>query len=160
MTTVIVDARAGVIASDNMATTNEGDIPIYCQKIFPITKGPNKGDFVGSVGIEGPFYVFLDAYTGGDNLEPLNAGESDAFEAVILKSDGRIFVADHWMRPYELETAIYGSGSGGGYAMAAMLAGATIEESLLIACAMDSGSNMMNKAAQIGRIKKNARRRK
>lgn len=158
MTTVVVDTRVGMIASDNMATTNEGDISVYCKKLYKIKKGPNKGDILASVGNEGPFFWFLgkyesDSISDDDSVPPYDMAFEDAFEAVILTADNRILVADKWFRPYELQADFYASGSGGPFAYGAMKHGASITSAIRVACECDPHSSLMGKSAQVMKVK-------
>lgn len=67
--------------------------------------------------------------------------EEYSFSCLVISEDGtRTWLLDDELEPIEIYDDIIGLGSGGGYAAAARMAGATIERSIEIAIVRDSNS--------------------
>ena len=152
MTTIVVDREMGYMAADRMATSNDNDVAIECPKIREIEQADGV-HLMACAGNEGPAQVFEDWYTYGDWDEPLETMEStdydEGFTAVILTPKSEIWLADKFMRPYQIFGGLphgqkrsrwYCAGSGGAFAWAVLWAGCGIEKAMNAAIEMDPNS--------------------
>lgn len=75
--------------------------------------------------------------------------QNDRFSGVLVKPDGQIFTCGKSGRLIRIE-APFAIGSGGGYAVAAMIAGKSALEAVQIACRLDpfSGGHLTSLAVQ------------
>ena len=127
MTTIACDGKS--LAADGMATCNGIVTDRNMIKIWKL----KDGRLLGCAGDAGTAIAFREWLEGGEKPE-LN----DNFDALVLNRDGECF---YYSRPNlvpvpaELPTAI---GSGMGFAIAAMDAGATAVRAVEIACGRDT----------------------
>lgn len=129
MTTILADAKKGVMVCDSMAS--------YGDSWFPVTKVYRVGDeLVGWAGqySEGPRW--LDWYSSGQRGKMPSIGN---ISVLILGADGlRIFEPGGLSTP--IERGWQAVGSGANAAMGAFMAGADAKKAVEIACKIDSGS--------------------
>jgi len=138
MTTIVVDGEMGFMAADRMATSNDGDVACEYPKLRKCGAG-----IIASAGHEAPATMFEEWFEHGDwddPLDPLELGEADDFTAVMLLPNCEIWLADKFMRPYEIHTRWYAAGSGGVFAWAVLMAGCGIEKAMETAIKMDPNS--------------------
>ena len=139
MTTIVVDSEIGYIAADRMATSNDGDVA--CE--YPKIRRGGDG-LIACAGNEGPATIFEEWFLHDEWDEPLDSlgqlEEYDDFTAVILLNDGGIWVADKFMRPYQIHSRWYAAGSGGAFAWAVLMAGCGLEKAMETALKMDPNS--------------------
>lgn len=129
MTTVFADAKAGVMVSDSRCSG--GDI------WFPMTKVHRVGDeLVGIVGTVSQGACWLEWYRGGRaGAKPKLTG----FGALILRPTGLVEV-DVDCSEQVVERGFHGAGTGGGFAVAAFMAGADPVRAVEIALQIDTNS--------------------
>lgn len=140
MTTIVCDRERKVMASDSQITgqyIHETDF----QKIVEITD--EHEEVVGLIGFAGrPSRVqyFIDWFNAGCNPEnwPKQL-EDDFVEIVVMHEDGSTHVYQDSPYPIIVEENIT-VGSGGSYAKAALMAGASAEEAVKIAICLDEYS--------------------
>lgn len=125
MTTIATDGKT--IAGDSQMQTD-----FVCQggskKLFTL----KDGSIVGFCGQSQFWLPLVEWLNGGDRPELKDA----EFGAIILTPEGRIFHLDDGFYKTECPPP-YAMGSGGGFAMGAMLAGKTPEEAVKIAAKLD-----------------------
>lgn len=143
MTTIVVDAKMGLMAADRMVTANDGEVAISCEtKIERVDIGGDQY-LVGMAGMEGPAEHFMEWFREGDWDEPPspweNLDEEYDFTVVVLGPDG-IEVADKFMRLTPIQHRWYAAGSGGVYAWAVLEAGCGIDKAMQTAIKMDPNS--------------------
>lgn len=180
MTTVVVDRRVGeaphkgVMVTDNQCTTNGGYYKAPCTKIYVVKQGPNAGHILSMTGHEGSSSVIWDMYQS-DKLRPKDLRElpqnfldvsydnDDQCEVVILRPDG-IWIVDHWLRPYEMETEYYATGHGCQFAIGALDVGADPIKALTVAAERDPYTSCLGRPPQVAYLaetmRQYARRRK
>jgi hypothetical protein len=144
MTTIVVDRRMGYIAADKMATSNDSEVAIPCDKIREIQKDDGV-HLLASSGHESAAAIFEEWYAGDQDepLEPLEDTEDiDKYTTTILKPDHTIWVADHFYCPYEVKNRWYCHGTGGPFAWAVLEAGCGIKKAMTTALKMDVNSGM------------------
>lgn len=155
MTTIVVDAREGLVVADRAISCSSGTSP--WTKLRKITQGEWEGAVFGASGSLSPFMMAFEMLSGSKEMSaPLDIDEGNLhedFEVVLLTQDLRIVTFDRWLVPIEMETEYYATGSGADYAIGAMDAGASAIEAIRIACARDNQSNLLGKAPQTMRIK-------
>jgi len=145
VTTIVADQKAGYMAADRMATSNDGDVITEYPKIRQILI---EGQFhlVACAGHEGPAQIFEDWYEFGawdEPPEPMShLDAADDFTAVILKPDCTLWLADKFMRPYRIHSRWYAAGSGGVFAWAVLVAGCGVNKAMETAIEMDPNSGL------------------
>lgn len=129
MTTILADKDQGLMVCDSKCSG--GDV------WFPMTKVHRVGDeLVGIIGTVSQGTAWLDWYRGGMKGAKPNLTR---FGALILRASG-LYEVDVEGSEQLIERGFHGAGSGGGYALAAFMAGADAKRSVEIACQIDSGS--------------------
>lgn len=129
MTTILADAKKGVIVCDSKTTLG----PVW----FDSTKVHRIGaDLIGFAGQRSEALKWLDWYANGKRGPQPKITNS---EAVILSSEGVIYI-DGTGESNPIERGFMGIGSGGPCAMAALMAGADPKKAVEIACRIDSAS--------------------
>lgn len=130
MTTVICDGES--MAADSQQAGDFIDI-IEVEKVYKV------GDMlVGMAGSANTAALFIKWVKTGMLDDSFPKFEAKSFEAMILKDGVVLYYDDNTTGiPTGMPSAI---GSGGGYAIAAVLAGASVEEAVKIACRLDTGS--------------------
>ena len=129
MTTVFASAIDGVMVSDSRCTSDS--------QWFPMTKVHRIGkELVGIAGTIKDASTWLEWYSGGKKgARP----KLEGYTAIILRADGVFEVAGDSFEQ-RIERGFHGIGSGGGYAVAASMAGADPEKAVRIACDIDANS--------------------
>lgn len=130
MTTILADAKKGVMVCDSKATFGGEWFP--CQKVFA-----SDGELFGFAGTQSEGLRWLDWYTNGQrgkmpsisNVSIIILGKEHGVR--LVEGSGSIFCVE---RPF------YAIGSGGMAAMAAHMAGADAKKAVEIACKIDAGS--------------------
>ena len=139
MTTIVVDREMGYMAADRMATSNDGEVACEYPKIRKCGAG-----LIACAGHESPATIFEEWFEYGDWDKPLETMESIDedydFTAVMLLPNCEIWLADKFMRPYEIHSRWYAAGSGGPFAWAVLMAGCGIEKAMNTAIKMDPNS--------------------
>lgn len=139
MTTIVVDGEMGYMAADRQASSNDGEVACLCPKIRRCDAG-----LIACSGNEGPATIFEEWFEYGDwdsPLEPMETIDEDYdFTAVMLLPNCEIWLADKFMRPYEIHSRWYAAGSGGPFAWAVLEAGCGIEKAMSTAIKMDPNS--------------------
>lgn len=129
MTCIAADARAGIMVSDSRCTSGETWYPIT--KVFRV-----RNEIVGFAGDVKIGQRWLKWYRG-DRRTPVGK-LGDEFIGLILR-DGELFEACSNGLELRIERKFHAVGSGGHAALGAMLAGASAEQSVAIACDIDTG---------------------
>lgn len=129
MTVILVDLHEGRIGSDLMVSGS--DRKYLSEKIFRI------GDVhVAASGLSSECDAFLDWFARGRRrISRPKLGE-DTFDAVVCHPDGRVEHLTSDLAPTRIPPVNrwFALGSGGSAAMGAVLAGASLERALEIAC--------------------------
>lgn len=129
MTTIFADAKAGVMVCDSKATL--GETWFACTKVFRI-----ENELVGFAGSRSEGLRWVDWYTNGKRgPQP----KTQKTELVILGPDG-VFYIDGSGELNPIERGYMGIGTGGGYAIAAHMAGMDAECAVEVACQIDANS--------------------
>lgn len=145
MTTLLYDRTVKTIGVDSRNTDSSGQA-FTCQKIEKLESGKY---FLGSGHLYTIGIAKRWAETDFDEDERPEWGvlfDTDVrddylFSCLIISDDGtRTWLLDDEMEPIEIFDDIIGLGSGGGYAAAARMAGASIADSVEIAISRDSNS--------------------
>jgi hypothetical protein len=144
MTTLLYDRRTKTIGVDSKNTDDSSQV-FLTNKIERLENGSY---FLGS----GHLYTIGKAKrwaeTGFDEEDRPEFGElftenaeDFGFSCIVISEDGdTVTIIDNEMEPYEVLDDVIGTGSGGGYAKAARLGGATMEQAVEIAISIDSNS--------------------
>lgn len=145
MTTLLYDRTVKTIGVDSRNTDNSG-MAFTCNKIERL---PNGDFFLGSGHLLTIGAVRRWAIADFDEDERPEFGvmfdtdlrEDYSFSCLVVSSDGeRTWLIDDEMERIEIFDNIIGLGSGGGYAAAARMAGATVANAIEIAIHYDSNS--------------------
>jgi ATP-dependent protease HslVU (ClpYQ) peptidase subunit len=130
MTTILADAKKGVMVCDSKATYGGEWFP--CKKVFN-----HNGELFGIAGTQSAGFRWLEWYTTGQrgkmpSLNEVSIMALHPTEGVrLLEGSGTFFA---------VERHFYAIGSGSTAAMAAFMAGADAKKSVEIACKIDAGS--------------------
>ncbi len=113
----VIAVRDGVMASDSLGTLGK-TTPYRCEKIYRI-----RGQLVGVAGETHGCMAFVELFrnSGADPEEY----EFDDAAALVLRSDGRIFIYDECGWPDPVFESFFAIGSGADIALGAMHAGFT-----------------------------------
>lgn len=126
MTTIATDGES--MFSDSQQTGS------YIDRVVVVKVYKVKGSLWGFCGSIAQGLVFLKWLDGGDKPTDL-----DAFEALQVDDEGKVFNWQRRLQPVEVGTPA-AIGSGGEYAMGAMMAGASPRKAVEIACELDTRS--------------------
>lgn len=129
MTTILADAKTGVMVTDSKCTSAE----VW----YPMTKVHRIGkELIGLAGSVKESLAWLEWYRAGrKGVRP----KLDSFQGLCLRADGLYELGADGLVQL-VERGYHGIGSGGGYAVAAFMAGADAERAVAIACDIDVGS--------------------
>lgn len=151
MTTIAVDLDRQAMASDSRCTS--GDPDFATKKIYKAKDGTLIG-YAGTV-VDGiRFCEWIQA--GADRSALPTFNEAD-FSALTLNKDGCL-TWDYNCVPMEMRSRFYAIGSGGMAAMTAHFLGYTLEDSVDIACQIDSKSGAPIVVEFYKEVKRPARR--
>lgn len=130
MTTVFADSRAGLMVCDSKCTSDS----VW----YPMTKVQRiGGELVGIAGNVKEAQAWLKWYERGSRgARP----KAESFSALVLRKDGKLYEVTSDGLDMEVERGYHGIGSGGGYAVAAYMAGADARRAVEIACLVDTNS--------------------
>lgn len=153
MTTLLYDRPTQTIGVDSRNTDNSG-MAFTCQKIERLSNGDY---FLGSGHLMTIGAAKRWADTGFDEEARPEFGvmftdnaEDFSFSCLVISKDGkRTWLVDDEMQPIEIFDNIIGLGSGGGYAAAARMAGASVANAIEIAIHYDSNSGGPVRTCQI-----------
>jgi hypothetical protein len=130
MTTILADAKKGVMVCDSKCTADA--------EWFPMTKVFRLGDeLIGVAGNVREATGWLRWYSEGK--KDRRPKPVDGFAAMILRNDGLYAVSADSFEML-IERGYYGIGSGGGIAVGAFMAGADAKKAVEIACRIDANS--------------------
>lgn len=131
MTTIAF--KDGVMASESCQSHNYID-QVVCRKIYVV-----KGDTIGLAGRLTDFPKFLKWYREErDGFDDISGSSLDIEEIqALVYSNGKLYEYDDSCIAIPMSGSIAAIGSGSGYAMAALIAGASAEEAVNIACKLD-----------------------
>jgi hypothetical protein len=129
VTTILADAAQGIMVCDSKCSG--GDL------WFPMTKVHRVHDeLVGIIGTVSQGQLWLEWYRGGrKGAKPKLTG----FGALILRPSG-LYEVDVECSEQVIERGHHGAGTGGGFALAAFMAGADHKRAVEIACQIDNNS--------------------
>ncbi len=127
MTTIVADARVGLMVSDSKCTGNGSWVPMT--KIFRVN-----GDLFGFAGGVNEREKWLKWHRAG-RKGPRPKLES--FEGLLLKQDGTLYELCSDGLEMLIERGFHAVGSGGPAALGAMLSGKHAKEAVEIACLID-----------------------
>jgi hypothetical protein len=142
MTTIVVNRKEGYIAADRLATSNDCEVATRYPKIRTVTLSDGV-HLLASSGMESSAQIFEEWYESESShmLIPLESMEDmDKFTTVILTPKNKVFVADHFYRPYRIYAPIYGTGTGAPFAWAVLEATGDIDLAMKTAIKMDPNS--------------------
>lgn len=130
MTTIVADARAGVMVSDSKCTGNGSWVPLT--KVFRVN-----GDLFGFAGGVNEREKWLKWHRNGrKGVRP----KLESFEGLLLKPDGTLYELCPDGLEMLIERGFHAVGSGGPAALGAMLAGKDAKAAVEIACLIDTHS--------------------
>ena len=113
MTTIAVDARTrGVVelCSDNLETSSW---KAPCQKLYKVTSGKHKGDWIGTTGASSSSMVFVEYWKAGTEHDFKDFfgtmffdyyDDDEIFECLLIKPNGGIFWVDRLFIPEDTST--------------------------------------------------------
>lgn len=129
MTTIFSDVKAGVMVCDSKCTSGE----VW----YPMTKVHRVGkELIGLAGSVKESLAWLDWYRSGKKgVRP----KLEMFQGLCLRPDGLYELGADGLVQL-VERGFHGIGSGGGYAVAAFMAGADPKKAVDIACEIDNES--------------------
>lgn len=130
MTTIAADAKRGLMACDSMTSTADS--------WWPSTKVHRAADaLIGGAGEAASIRQFVAWYADGQrNPRPKI---SDNFCALVMNKEGLFYWASNLV-PEPIERGFHAIGSGGNAALGALLAGASVQKAVHIACQVDTSS--------------------
>lgn len=129
MTTILADAKKGVMVCDSKAT--------FGSEWFPITKVyRHEGELIGFAGTISEGMRWLDWYSNGQRGKMPGI---DNISTIILCDEG-VRLVEPSGRFVAVEQGFYGVGTGAPAAMGAFMAGADARKAVEIACRIDAGS--------------------
>lgn len=130
MTTVFADVATGVMVCDSKCTNDTTWHPM--SKVRRIG-----GELVGIAGNLKDAQAWLRWYErGSKGARP----KAENFSALVMRKDGKLYEVSADGLDMEIERGYHGIGSGGGYAVAAHMAGADPRRAVEIACQVDAAS--------------------
>lgn len=130
MTTVFADTKSGVMVCDSKCTSDSVWYPMT--KVYRIN-----GELVGIAGTLKEAQAWLRWYEkGGKGARP----KAECFTALVFRRDGKLYEVSADGLDMAIERGYHGIGSGGGYAVAAFMAGADAQRAVEIACEIDANS--------------------
>lgn len=129
MTTILASLKDGVMVCDSKCSSSE----IW----YPMTKVHRVGrELIGLAGSVKEAIAFLKWYREGKKgVRP----KLETFQGLALRPDGLYELGADGLEQL-VERGFHGIGSGGGYALAAYMAGADAEKAVRIACSIDNHS--------------------
>lgn len=128
MTTILADARLGVMVSDSKATC--GDTWVPCTKVHRVG-----GALIGTAGSEADIQRWLKWWgRGRRGARP----DVEDFSALVLNKDGVLHALPG--SEMRIERGFHAVGTGGNAALGALMAGADPAEAVRIACLVDANS--------------------
>lgn len=129
MTAIFADVKTGVMVCDSKCTSDD----VW----YPMTKVHRVGkELIGLAGSVKESLAWLEWYRAGKKgVRP----KLENFQGLCLRSDGLYELGPDGLVQL-VERGYHGIGSGGGYAVAAFMAGADAERAVQIACDIDVGS--------------------
>lgn len=130
MTTILADAKKGVMVCDSKATFNGEWFPV--KKVFE-----HGGELFGFAGTQSEGIRWLDWYSNGQR------GKMPSISNVliiILSKDEGVRLVEGSGTLFSVERHFYAIGSGSTAAMGAYMAGADAKKAVEIACRIDAGS--------------------
>lgn len=130
MTTILADAKKGVMVCDSKATMGGEWFP--CQKVFS-----SGGDLFGFAGTQSEGLRWLDWYANGQRGKMPSI--ANVAIMILSKEDG-VRLVEGSGSIFSVERHFYAIGSGGTAAMGAYIAGADAKKAVEIACRIDAGS--------------------
>lgn len=149
MTAIAYDGHT--LASDSQINNEDSKEPYGAKKIW------RAGEMlVGCCGTYSSSMRFVEWVRSGmdEDTAPKSLGE---FGAIVILKNGKPVFYEDGKHPFTLRGPFAANGSGGPYAMAAMLAGATAPEAVKIACRLDpSSGGAVQKLSFNGRRNKKA----
>lgn len=163
MTTIAVDARKKgeiVMVADNLETSGW---KAPCTKIYDVNEGINKGDVVGTTGSSSTSMLFVEYWRAQRRERDYSEfhdtdffsldDDEELFECALIR-DGAIYYVDRLFLPIPVELPFAAFGSGGMYAMGAMLQGADAVGGVEVACQLDPYTGKMGRPLQVRVIKR------
>lgn len=129
MTTILADAKRGIMVTDSRCTAESEWFPMT--KVFRV-----RDELIGLAGNVKDAVAWLNWYSEGKKG---NRPKGDTFNALILRSEGLYAVSSDSFEML-IERGFYGIGSGGGIAVGAFMAGADAKKAVEIACRIDANS--------------------
>jgi hypothetical protein len=130
MTTIAADARRGLMACDSMTSTADS--------WWPSTKVHRAaGALIGGAGEAASIRQFVAWYADGQRMPKPKI--SDNFCALVMSAEGLFYWASNLV-PEPIERGFHAIGSGGNAALGALLAGASVQKAVQIACEIDTSS--------------------
>ena len=135
----------GMLAADSQETFDDCGKSL-CQKLYYIHKGPNKGDWLGTVGGTFSSHVFLEWYINPrKNRRPelvdfKDSDDEDAFRTLIMKPNGDLYLSSASCVLVPKKTVYFASGHGAAYAMGAMALGKSAGDAVWVACKHDDAT--------------------
>lgn len=130
MTTILADAKKGVMVCDSKATF--GNEWFTVKKVFE-----HKGELFGFAGTQTEGLRWLDWYTNGQRGKMPSISNVNI---IILGHEGGVRLVEGSGTIFNVERHFYAVGSGSSAAMGAYMAGADAKKSVEIACKIDAGS--------------------
>ena len=156
------------LAADSQETFEECGKSL-CQKLYYISRGPNKGDWLAISGGSFSSRVFLDWYINPRARRPelvdfKDSDDENAFRILVMKPSGALFLGSASCVLIPKEAQHFASGHGAAYAMGAMSCGWNAQDAVWVACKHDdatcppvyyaqAGSKKLRKAEQPRRLR-------
>lgn len=127
---------------DSMMAADSGcfDSSLYQGQVDKLWILPSVG-LIGCCGEIGAMIRFVDwLKDGGDRKRKPSLPDDCEFESMIVNPDGRVAHYDRHLVPIRVANDFHAIGSGRKLALGAMMAGASADKAVEIACQYDNGS--------------------
>lgn len=136
--------RGNQMAADSQETFDDSGKSL-CQKLYFISAGPHKGDWLALCGGSFSSRVFVDWYSNPRKRRPelvdfKDSDDEDAFRILIMKPDGKLFLSSASCVLIPKVAPYFAAGHGAAYAMGAMACGKSAGDAVWAACKHDEAT--------------------
>lgn len=136
---------------DNMMASDSAcfDSSLYQGEVDKLWILPSVG-LIGCCGEIGAMIRVVDwLKNGSEGRKSPNLPDDCEFEAIVVNPEGEVFHYDRHLVPIRISNQFHAIGSGRKLALGAMMAGASADKAVQIACQYDNGSREPVKAIQL-----------
>lgn len=138
MTTIIVDRKLRIMASDKQMTASDGH-KMHHRKIRRVTHNKRKY-LIGICGDADAGEAFIHWWNTPEDSDDRHYPKNADFHALALSEEGGLVWYGPSGYPVEITDRFHGIGSGSDFALGALHAGADIKQAIKIASKLDANS--------------------